>query len=152
MRNADGPEILQGPLSPEDWIAAYRTQDIVIATRAHSAVFALTAGTPVVAISYGPKGVGIMERVGLGEFTLSIESVSSDAILSSVGRLQDNYTEIQARVAANVEGDRDALWRTSRSLFTYMVATTVGRHGTEYPVGEVPSTDAKERPRSGVVK
>jgi antigen flippase len=119
-------EGLQGPRTPEQWIASYSEHDIVIATRAHAAVFSICAGTPVVAISYGPKGIGMMESAGLGQFTLDIDAIDGEALLNRVEEVQRNYDEVQRQVAAKAQEYRIALREVSRDLFAGSEAPKAG--------------------------
>lgn len=111
------PNVVSGPLPPARWIEFYGEQDIVVATRAHSAVFALDAGTPVVAISYGPKGIGIMESAGLGGFAINIEAVTAPALLECIDRLDGHCLQVRALIREKVENNRSDLNRIARELF-----------------------------------
>jgi colanic acid/amylovoran biosynthesis protein len=59
----------------------YSYYDIIVGTRFHSVIFALNENIPCIAIAYGGnKSFGIMEDIGVSDFVLGIESVSSDKL------------------------------------------------------------------------
>jgi len=56
----------------------YSYYDLVIGTRFHSVIFALNENTPSIAIAYGGnKSYGIMQDIGLPEYVIGIEKVTS---------------------------------------------------------------------------
>ena len=59
----------------------------LVGTRFHSVIFALTAGVPAMAIEYEHKTSGIMQDLGLDEWVLPIEDVTSGKLTALFDRL-----------------------------------------------------------------
>jgi colanic acid/amylovoran biosynthesis protein len=66
--------------------AAYGQMDFFLGTRLHSNIFALTEGVPVIAIGYQYKTRGIMQMMGLEQWTIDIEQVDSDGLVCLLRR------------------------------------------------------------------
>lgn len=73
--------------------AAYGLMDIFLGTRLHSNIFSLTSGTPAVMIQYQYKTWGIMEMLGLEEWVIDINEVST---LSLSEKLMSLWLQRQA--------------------------------------------------------
>jgi colanic acid/amylovoran biosynthesis protein len=74
----------------------YANLDYLVGTRFHSVIFALSAGVPALAIEYEHKTSGIMKDLGLEEWTLPIEDVTCDKLLSLFELLvknRESYTQ-----------------------------------------------------------
>lgn len=73
----------------------YSYYNILIGTRFHSVIFALNEKTPSIAIAYGGnKSYGIMNDIGLPEFVVGIDAVSSTKLNAMVEQLEnekENY-------------------------------------------------------------
>jgi len=101
-RLRDAPAILvDDDFSPEELCALYGQSRFVIGTRFHSVILALAAGTPAYAISYfGPKAVGMMQDLGMGEWVTAINALHVDKTVEMVLRsdLNDKRDEIIQKV------------------------------------------------------
>jgi polysaccharide pyruvyl transferase WcaK-like protein len=91
--------VLTEDYTPEETKAMIGAMDVFIATRFHSAVFALSMKIPVLMIATEPnKNVGLMEMLGLLDFTLDASSVTVDNILKIVNRLVNEREMITRRI------------------------------------------------------
>ncbi len=61
--------------------ALYGQLDYLIGTRFHSVIFALTEHVPAIAVEYEHKTSGIMNDLGLGDWVISMEQLSSEKIV-----------------------------------------------------------------------
>ena len=89
--------------------------DYLVGTRFHSVIFALTEGVPALAIEYEHKTSGIMRDLGLEDWVLPIEDVTTDRLASLFARLmrgRDDYL----RQLHKVLPDYIASARTSGNL------------------------------------
>jgi colanic acid/amylovoran biosynthesis protein len=66
--------------------------DLVISTRMHLAILSLTTQTPVVAVAYEFKTLELFKSLGLGEYAVEIESITSDWLNSRFEKIQLNET------------------------------------------------------------
>lgn len=73
---------------PHDAISSlYASLDLLVGTRFHSVIFSLCAGIPCLAIEYEHKTSGILRDLGLGDWYLPIEDVTSPLLVEGFERL-----------------------------------------------------------------
>jgi colanic acid/amylovoran biosynthesis protein len=91
----------------------YSCFDYIIGTRFHSMIFSLMEGVPGIAITYGGnKGQGIMQDIGLGEYALSMESITGEKLIKKFQSVLDNKNSIKDKLEtymAECEKDRNVL-------------------------------------------
>lgn len=80
LTSPDRATVLRSNLSPYELMAHIGACDVVLATRFHAAIFSLLTSVPVVAIAYEHKTSGIMDRMGLKQWVLPIESVTAEQL------------------------------------------------------------------------
>ncbi|WP_163381070.1 polysaccharide pyruvyl transferase family protein [Cyclobacterium sp. SYSU L10401] len=69
----------------------YSYYDLLVGTRFHSVIFALNEKVPAISIAYGGnKSYGIMKDIGVPEFVVGIDSVSSNRLNEMVFNLEEN--------------------------------------------------------------
>jgi len=90
------------PWSSDELQAAYGQMDLFIGTRLHSNIFALTAGTPVLAIAYYYKTHGVMQMLGLSDWTIDIAAVDSETLTGLLEKLWSHRQEIHLHLAAKL--------------------------------------------------
>ena len=74
----------------------YSHMHAMVGTRFHSCIFALSQAIPTVAIGYqGHKASGIMSDIGLAEYSLHINDLSSESLQEALGRLLDNQASVK---------------------------------------------------------
>ena len=81
MQNTHGVWIIRDILDHHETKGIYENLDLLVGTRTHACIFALTGGVPVIAIEYVHKTSGIMNDLGLGEWVIKIEEVTSDKLI-----------------------------------------------------------------------
>lgn len=74
------PIKLMDEISLPDIKKLYSTLTFTIATRFHSAIFSLTSYVPVIAIEYEHKTSGIMHDLGLDDWSIPIEDVTTEKL------------------------------------------------------------------------
>lgn len=75
-------------LNCEQLKAVYGCLKYMIGTRFHSVIFSLSQGVPSIAITYGGnKGIGIMEDMGLNKYSVPIEDVSGEILVTKFKEL-----------------------------------------------------------------
>jgi colanic acid/amylovoran biosynthesis protein len=73
---------------PHDTISSlYASLDLLVGTRFHSVIFSLCAGIPCLAIEYEHKTSGILRDLGLGDWYLPIEDVTTPLLVAGFERL-----------------------------------------------------------------
>lgn len=78
-------------LTCKDVEKIYSYFDFLVGTRFHSVIFALNVDVPAIAIAYGGnKGKGIMNVLGNDDYSIDIENVSSQSLISMFDNLEVN--------------------------------------------------------------
>lgn len=82
--------------SPTEIKALIKNFDIFVGTRMHSNIFATSICVPTVAIAYERKTNGIMETLGLDEYVINIDEITSEILISKVEQaIADRYKIIE---------------------------------------------------------
>ena len=121
--------------------------DYLVGTRFHSVIFALTAGVPALAIEYEHKTSGIMRDLGLEDWVLAIEDVTTDRLVSLFGGLmrgRDDYLEQLHKVLP----DYIASARASGSLIKEAYERSVARRAWLRPAGNAARLPSRGRDRA----
>lgn len=78
----------------------YSCFDYIIGTRFHSLIFSLSSNIPGIAITYGGnKGLGIMQDIGMGDYSIPIDSLSSCILIEKFNNLLQNELEIKQKIS-----------------------------------------------------
>jgi len=89
-------------LNCRDVMALYSCFNCLIGTRFHSVIFAQNSLVPTIAITYGGnKGVGIMKDLGLKDFSIPIEDVTSDKLKNIFKNVEVVRSEIINKLRSN---------------------------------------------------
>jgi colanic acid/amylovoran biosynthesis protein len=89
--------MVEQPLTPTLLKSIYSRMDVFIGTRMHSNIFALSEGVPCLAIGYMHKTRGIAEMMGMSEWMLDIDDVTSEVLAEKLdGLWQARQTVRQA--------------------------------------------------------
>ncbi len=73
--------------------------DYLVGTRFHSVIFSLAARTPAVAIEYEHKSSGIMRELGLAQWVIPIQDVSSERLQALFARLEVSADDYRATLS-----------------------------------------------------
>jgi len=83
---------IEDDLPPQDLKATISECEFFVGTRMHSNIFALSSYVKTIALAYEYKTTGIMEMLGLAEYTVSVEKVTSDFLITAIQNLKkDEY-------------------------------------------------------------
>ena len=108
-------------LNCKDVMALYSSFDYFIGTRFHSVIFAQNSLVPTIAISYGGnKGVGIMEDLSLSEYSIPMDSISSERIINVFNSLVENRTIVVEKIKLHheiIKKDRESIINEIKSVF-----------------------------------
>lgn len=80
--------------SPIEIKALINEFDLFIGTRMHSNIFATSMAVPTVAIAYEKKTNGIMETVGLSDYVIEIDTITSNELIEKVNECYKNKERI----------------------------------------------------------
>lgn len=88
-------QVIDGNYDYRDLIAAYSKMDFVVGTRFHSVIFSQISKVPCLVVAYGGnKGQGIMSELGLSNFVIDINEVSSEELCVRFDDLRAKNSEI----------------------------------------------------------
>ena len=90
------PTILEASIDYHELRSLYEFLHVLIGTRFHSVIFALLGRTPCIAIAYEHKTRGIMSDLGLADWVLAIEDVTTE-------KLWHLFTELEQQPDAYVD-------------------------------------------------
>jgi polysaccharide pyruvyl transferase WcaK-like protein len=99
IQQKDYVSVLTEDLRPDELVGLYGQAQLVLGTRLHSVIMALAAGTPAVAVSYvGHKTHGLMQLVGLPQYTLDLDTFSGEAAVPLVLSALSTRDQIGERI------------------------------------------------------
>ena len=90
--------------------------DMFIGTRMHSNIFATSMAIPTVAIAYEKKTNGIMETVGLQDFVVEIDSITSDELINKINKCYIEREEINNKLKKRIEEIRQDIINKSKFI------------------------------------
>ncbi len=94
--------VVEGDYSPAQLQAMYAQVDLFLGSRLHSCIFAMTSFVPVLAIAYQYKTRGILRMLGLEEWVIEIENVSSTLLFDKLERLYDQRSVVRTHLQQEV--------------------------------------------------
>jgi len=90
--------LIDQPPAPAMLKAAYGLMDIFIGTRMHSNIFALSGGVPVLAIAYRHKTRGIMQMLGLDEWSIDIQAITGFLLTGRLVALWEQREAVRVHI------------------------------------------------------
>jgi colanic acid/amylovoran biosynthesis protein len=88
--------------SPKLIRSAYGFMDIFLGTRMHSNIFAISQGVPTLAIAYLYKTTGIMQDLGLNEWTVDIKGLDAESLTYMLIRLWNSRYKVKQKIEENL--------------------------------------------------
>ncbi|MCI3927150.1 polysaccharide pyruvyl transferase family protein [Paenibacillus sp. TRM 82003] len=88
-------ELLDYDLPPRQLKYLYSGVDMFIGTRMHSNIFALSSCVPTVAINYEHKTRGIMEMLGLIDYVVDINDITTDILVDMARRCWEKKDDLR---------------------------------------------------------
>lgn len=105
-KNQDKFYICREDLSPSEIKSLIANMDYFVGTRMHSNIFATSMCVPTTAIAYEKKTNGIMETVGLEEYIIEINDITSDDLFSKVEKMISNAKIIKKQLKNKIGAAR----------------------------------------------
>ena len=90
--------------SPSEIKSLIANMDYFVGTRMHSNIFATSMCVPTTAIAYEKKTNGIMETVGLEDYIIEINDITSEDLYNKVEKMIENEKAIRKQLK-NIIGD-----------------------------------------------
>ena len=92
--------------TPEQMIETIESYDLVVSTRFHMAILSLVAGVPTAAISYEFKTQELYRGLGVPEWVVDIEGITSESLCRMVDRCIGADQSALVRLAEALERER----------------------------------------------
>jgi len=102
----------------------YSSLDMLLGMRMHSNIIAATQGIPFVAISYEYKTEGIATQLGLKDYVIKIEDVTSTRLEKLLEKGYSNRTTIKSKMNSNlqlIQTEQKRLWTTIFKQFKTVI-------------------------------
>lgn len=94
--------ILKEDISPMQIKTLISNFSFFIGTRMHSNIFATSMMVPTVAIAYEKKTNGIMETVGLEDYIVEIDTITTECLINKIDKCIENQKEIKNELNKNI--------------------------------------------------
>jgi polysaccharide pyruvyl transferase CsaB len=87
--------ILEGEYLPQERAGILQNCDLVLGMRLHSVIFAIEGAVPTVALTYDPKVSSVMSSVGGQPYSLDINCLTSQNLLTLLDRAYENRSQLR---------------------------------------------------------
>ncbi len=105
-----GVHCVEGFVHPEEYAYFMGHCDLVISSRLHGAILSLIGGAPTIALGYEPKTLGLLKRIGLEDWHLSMWDFEIEELLTKGTALLENSYQAQKMLNRGIlEGRNIAL-------------------------------------------
>lgn len=95
-------QMIEQPLPAELLQAVFGAMDVLIGTRMHSNIFATSRLVPVIPIGYLHKARGIAEMLGISEWVIDIDQISSEILIEKFDCLWNRRWEVRAHLEETI--------------------------------------------------
>lgn len=97
-------------------IGFYEKAQFVLAMRGHGQIIPIAFDTPVISLENHPKHIGLMEKLGIGNYNVPLASENlSEAILDKVAKLESNIYEYKTQLTRI---NKELLYQTAKAFET----------------------------------
>ena len=87
----------------DEALLVYANIDLLLGMRMHSNIFAALSGTPFVAISYEYKTEGIMELLGVKEYSIPCTKISARSLFEIIERAYQSRDELSKKLTTHID-------------------------------------------------
>jgi len=113
MQNSSAVKSIKNSYSPQENKGILSKLNLVLGVRLHALILASSANVPVIAINYGHKTSGLMELLGLKEFSFDINKLNYDDLKKQIDFFWPNKDKIreelkQRMIVLKEEAERNA--------------------------------------------
>lgn len=84
MAHGDRTHAIARQFGPRQIAGILRHCELSLAVRLHAAVLSTAVYTPTVAVSYGPKVIGYMTRIGQAEHVVEMSALTADSLVAAL--------------------------------------------------------------------
>lgn len=114
--------LIERDLDPRELKGLYSCFDSFIGVRMHANIFALSSGVPTVAIAYEPKTEGIMQQLGLSDFSVNIRRLDAPTLIDLFNHLSEKADVIRACLAIEIPNIQRIAMQTADDLSKSLIS------------------------------
>ena len=96
-------------MSPSEMINIFSQADLILATRFHSAIFGLALGIPVISIAYQAKSRSTLKWLGLDDWSLAMNEISSEKIVRLMERIFEESAPLRENIGRQIARARTTI-------------------------------------------
>ena len=127
-------DLIEEPLdSVEDFLGHVQRCDYVVGGRFHSHILPFVLGKPVLAVAYHQKTLDLMEYMGLKDYVLDMDDMTSDTLIDRFEALVDKADAIRSQVRSRVASLRRPLVEQYARLYGPAVVEPVATASVDVP-------------------
>ncbi|MBA7515287.1 hypothetical protein ES705_07326 [subsurface metagenome] len=92
------------PCAPEvdEYIEMAKQSSLVIGMRLHSLILGTSVGVPVIGLAYMPKVEVYMDSIGQSEYSLNLETITGEKLISLIESIFKNYDTNSKKILSGV--------------------------------------------------
>lgn len=102
--------------SPLEIKSLIKNLDLFIGTRMHSNIFATSMAVPTIAIAYEKKTNGIMNTVGMNDYIVEIDNITSEDLIDKVDKCYRNREKITMELSNRIPEIRNEIINKSKFI------------------------------------
>ncbi len=95
--------------SVQELLLQFADTDLVVATRFHNVLFALLSKKPTVSIAFHHKCTSLMNAIGLPEYCLPIDRLTTEGLIERVLDMEENSDRLRSLIGKRAERFREIL-------------------------------------------
>ena len=95
--------------SVQELLLQFADTDLVVATRFHNVLFALLSKKPTVSIAFHHKCTSLMNAIGLPEYCLPIDRLTTEGLIERVLDMEENSDRLRSLIGGRAERFREIL-------------------------------------------
>jgi polysaccharide pyruvyl transferase CsaB len=122
MKYKDRTHIHSRAPGVDEYIEIAKQSSLVIGMRLHSLILGTSVGVPVIGLEYMPKVKAYMDSIGQTEYSLNLETITSDKLISLIENIFNNYNTILEKMLSEVS----KLQRVAKESIVEMVELAGG--------------------------
>lgn len=123
MRHKDRAHIHSRAPEVDEFIKIAKQSSLVIGMRLHSLILGTSAGVPVIGLAYMPKVRAYMDNIGQSEYSLDLETITSEKLINLIKSIFKNYDLISKKILSEVS----KLQKIARESIMEMIELARGR-------------------------
>ncbi len=90
--------------------------NLVVSPRFHNLILAMMFGTPVISLSYDPKNDALLEGIGLGGYSQSIDELSVDRLIQQFNKILRNRRKLSNTLQHVLSDYRNSLEKQYQTI------------------------------------